>query len=222
MAIVAAELFDIPFLTPDNVYNIVEVEGLDYCRQALKEGKGILLFTAHFGNWEIAAAAISYLLEPIVVSYRPLDNVVLDDIVARIRSATGNTLLSATKAMRRMLRYLQNNRIVGILIDQNMARHDGVFVEYFSRLACTTDAVAHLALRTKAAVIPSFALRIPGGKYRLIFGKPIETTETGDLERDVLVNTQEYTKAIETMVRQYPDQWLWVHQRWKTKPYQNN
>ena len=121
-----------------------------------------------------------------------------------------------------MLRYLQNNRIVGILIDQNMARHDGVFVEIFFSSCLHNRCSGPFGAAHKSSCDLSFALRIPGGKYRLIFGKPIETTETGDLERDVLVNTQEYTKAIETMVRQYPDQWLWVHQRWKTKPYQNN
>lgn len=222
IARVGAELFDIPALTPDNIDDIVEVEGLENCRQALEKGRGILFFTAHFGNWEILAAALSILLQPLVVVYRPLDNAVLDDMIRQIRSATGNILLSKARAMRQVLRYLQKNRIVGILIDQNMARQEGVFVEYFSRLACTTDAVAQLALRTKAAVIPTFALRIPGGKYRLIIGKVMETIETGDWGADVLVNTQNYTKVVEAMVRKHPDQWLWVHHRWKTKPWQVN
>jgi len=222
VALVGAELFDIPMLTPDNIYDVVEVEGLENCQLALKKGKGILLFSAHFGNWEISAAALSFLLKPLVVVYRPLDNAFLDDVIMTIRSATGNTLLSKAKAMRQMLRFLQYNRIVGILIDQNMAKREGVFVTYFSRLACTTDAVAQLALRTQAAVIPSFALRIPGGKYRLIIGKAMETIETGDWDADVLVNTQNYTRTVESMVRQYPEQWLWVHHRWKTKPWQVN
>lgn len=222
IALVGAELFDIPALTPDNVYDMVEVEGLENCRQALEKGRGILLFSAHFGNWELSAAALSYLLQPLVVVYRPLDNTVLNDMIVHLRSATGNILLPKARSMRQMLRYLQKNRVIGILIDQNMARQEGVFVEYFSRIACTSDAVAQLALRTKAAVIPSFALRIQGGKYRLLIGKAMETVDTGDWEADVRVNTQNYTKAVEAMVRQHPDQWLWVHHRWKTKPWQVN
>ena len=222
IALVGAELFAIPAFTPDNIHDMVEVTGLDNCRQALARGRGVLLFSAHFGNWEISAAAMAFLLKPLVVVYRPLDNAVLDDMIGRIRSATGNTLLAKEKAMRQILRNLQKNRIVGILIDQNMARQEGVFVKYFSRTACTTDAVAQLALRTKAAVIPSFALRLPGGRYRLILGPEMKTVETGDWDADVIVNTQNYTKAVEDMVRQHPDQWLWVHHRWKTKPWQVN
>jgi KDO2-lipid IV(A) lauroyltransferase len=222
IALVGAELFDIPSLTSDNIHDIVEVEGIDHCRKALEQGRGILLFSAHFGNWELSAAALSFLLKPLIVVYRPLDNAVLDDMILQIRSATGNTLLPKERSMRQMLRHLQQNSIVGILIDQNMARQEGVFIKFFSRIACTSDAVAQLALRTKAAVIPSFALRTPQGKYRLLIGEAINTIDTGDWDADVLVNTQNYTNAVEAMVRRYPDQWLWVHHRWKTKPWQVN
>ena len=220
IAIVWAEFFDIPSLSKDNVADIMETEGIDNCREALKRGRGVLLFSAHFGNWELSAAALSLLLAPIVVLYRCLDNAFLDDLVFLVRASTGNMPLDKEKAMRQMLRSLQNNMIVGILIDQNMAQREGVFVDFFSRPACTTDGVAQLALRSHAAVIPAFSLRMPDGRYRLILGREMEILETGDWDSDVAVNTQNFTRVVEEMVRKYPDQWLWVHNRWKTKPWQ--
>ncbi|HLE17899.1 MAG TPA: lysophospholipid acyltransferase family protein [Syntrophales bacterium] len=220
IAIVWAEFFDIPSLSKDNVADIMETEGLDNCREALKRGRGVLLFSAHFGNWELSAAALSLLLAPIVVLYRRLDNAFLDDLVFLVRASTGNMPLDKEKAMRQMLRSLQNNMIVGILIDQNMAKREGVFVDFFSRPACTTDAVAQLALRSRAAVIPSFSLRMPDGRYRIILGREMEILETGDWDSDMVVNTQNFTRVVEEMVRKHPDHWLWVHYRWKTKPWQ--
>ena len=220
IAIVWAEFFDIPSLSKDNVADIMETEGIDNCREALKRGRGVLLFSAHFGNWELSTAAVSLLLAPIVVLYRRLDNAFLDDLIFLVRASTGNMPLDKEKAMRQMLRSLQNNMIVGILIDQNMAQREGVFVDFFSRPACTTDVVAQLALRSHAAVIPAFSLRMPDGRYRLILGREMEILETGDWDSDVAVNTQNFTRVVEEMVRKYPDQWLWVHNRWKTKPWQ--
>ena len=218
VAVVASELFDIPRLTPDKIRDVVEIEGLENCRQALEKGKGIILYTAHFGNWELSAVALSYLLQPLFVVYRPLDNAVLNNAISSLRTGAGNVLIPKERAMRQILRSLQKNRIIGILIDQNMARHEGVFVEYFSRLACTTDVVAKLAMRKQAAVIPAFCPRMPCGKYRLILGKALETIDTGNKQVDVKLNTQNYTRAIELMVRKYPEQWFWFHHRWKTRP----
>ncbi|MDO8720812.1 MAG: lysophospholipid acyltransferase family protein [Syntrophales bacterium] len=220
IAIVGAEFFDIPSLSKDNIADIMDTEGLDNCREALKRGRGVLLISAHFGNWELSAAALSLLLAPIVILYRRLDNVFLEDLVFLVRASTGNKPLDKEKAMRQMLRSLQNNMIGGILIDQNMAQREGVFVDFFSRPACTTDAVAQLALRSHAAVIPSFSVRMPDGRYRIILGREMEIVETGDWDSDMVVNTQNFTRVVEEMVRKHPDHWLWVHNRWKTKPWQ--
>jgi KDO2-lipid IV(A) lauroyltransferase len=122
--------------------------------------------------------------------------------------------------MRAMIRSLKRNEIVGILIDQNVAWYEGVFVDYFGRPACTTDGLALLALHTGAPVLPGYIVRLHDGRYRLVIGPEVEVTRTGDWDADVLVNTQRFTKVIEETVRQYPDQWFWVHQRWKTKPCQ--
>ena len=217
LGIVAAEFFSLPRLTKDNIGKLVEVEGLENCTQALAKGRGVLMFGSHFGNWELEAVAASLLIKPLVVIYRPLDSAVLDALVLRVRSATGNPPLAKDRAMRSMLRSLKHNEMLGILIDQNVAWYEGVFVDYFGRPACTTDGLALLALHTGAPVLPAYMARRPDGRYRFVIGPEVEIINTGDREADVLANTQRFTKIIEETVRLYPDQWLWVHQRWKTQ-----
>ena len=220
LGIVAAEFFDIHGITKKNIGKLVEVEGLEHCLKALGKGLGVLFFTAHFGNWELAAAAVSLLVKPVGVIYRPLDSALLDRIVLRGRSATGNIPIPKERAMRPMLRHLKQNGILGILIDQNVAWYEGVFVDFFGRPACTTNGLALLALHTGAPVLPGFMARLPDGRYRLVLGPEVEVIDTGDHEADILANTQRFTKVIEETVRQYPEQWLWIHQRWKTQRYQ--
>lgn len=220
MGIMAAEFFDIPLLTKENIGELVDAEGLNHCLKALDKGRGVLIFTAHFGNWELVAAAGALLIKPGIVIYRTLDSAFLDHLVRRVRSATGNILLPKEHAMRAMLRSLKRNEIVGILIDQNMAWYEGVFVEYFGRPACTTNGLALLALHTGAPVLPGFIARLSDGRYRFVIGPEVEVARTGNRDADILVNTQRFTKVIEEVVRQYPDQWFWVHQRWKTQKCQ--
>ncbi len=220
MGIMAAEFFDIPRLTKENIGKLVEAEGLEHCLKALEKGRGVLFFTAHFSNWELSAAAAALLIKPVVAIYRTLDNALLDHLVLRVRSASGNTLLPKENAMRQMIRSLKRNDIVGILIDQNVAWNEGVFVDFFGRPACTTDGLALLALHTEAPVLPGYIVRLPDGRYRLVVGPEVEITRTGDRAKDVLANTQRFTKVIEETVRRYPDQWFWVHQRWKTQKCQ--
>jgi Kdo2-lipid IVA lauroyltransferase/acyltransferase len=220
MAVVAAEFFDIPRFTKENIGELVDAEGLEHCLRALEKGKGILFFTAHFGNWELSAAAVSLLVKPVGVIYRTLDSTLLDRIVFKVRSATGNIPIPKERAMRPMLRHLKQNGILGILIDQNMAWYEGVFVDYFGRPACTTNGLAMLALHTGAPVLPGLMIRLPDGRYRLVLGPEVEVVKTGDDEADIVTNTQRFTAIIEETVRQYPEQWLWVHQRWKTQKCQ--
>jgi KDO2-lipid IV(A) lauroyltransferase len=221
LGIVAAEFFDIPRLTQSNIRKLIDPEGLENCRQALSKERGVLLFSAHFGNWELEAVAISLLIKHHAsVIYRPLDSSLLDRLILRVRSATGNTPIPKDRAMRPMLRSLKRNEILGILIDQNVACHEGVFVDYFGHPACTTDGLALLALHTEATVLPAYMARLPDGRYRLVIGPEVEIIRTDNREADVFANTQRFTKIIEATVRQYPDQWLWVHQRWKTQQCQ--
>ena len=220
LGIVAADFFDIPSLTKENVGDLVEVEGLEYLKKALEKDKGVLIFGAHFGNWELGAAAMPIMLKPLAVIYRPLDNSILDNLVLQVRSSTGNTPVRKDRAMLQMLRSLKRNDILGILIDQNVAWYEGVFVDFFGRPACTTNGLALLALRTKAPVIPAYVVRLESGKYRLVIKEEMQVIRTGGDDEDILINTQNFTRVIEDTVRKYPDQWLWIHQRWKTKPWQ--
>jgi len=221
MGIVASEFFDIPGLSRETIGDVVEQrEGIEHCISALEKKRGLLMFGAHFGNWELSAAAFSLLVRPATAIYRPLDSRILDELVLHVRSATGNILLAKERAMRPMLRVLKDNGVLGILIDQNMAWHEGVFVDFFGRPACTTDGLALLALHTDAPVVPAFLIRRTNGQYRFVVGEEVPTVRTGDKAHDVLANTQNYTRVIEETVRRYPDQWLWVHQRWKTKSCQ--
>ena len=217
LGIVAAEFFDIPKLTSENVREIVETQGLVNCEQALAKGRGVILFSAHFGNWELEAAAIALLVKPAVVIYRPLDSPLLDSLVSLVRSASGNKPLPKENAMRSMLRTLKKNGMLGILIDQNTDWYEGVFVDYFGRPACTTSGIAHLALHSGAPVLPAYLVRLAEGRYRLVIEPEMEIIDTGERDADVVANTQRFTKVIEDLVRKYPEQWLWVHQRWKTQ-----
>jgi KDO2-lipid IV(A) lauroyltransferase len=220
LGITAADFFEIPSLTKDNIGNLVEVEGLEYCTKALEKNRGILMLGAHFGNWELAAVAFSLVLKPAVITYRPLDSPTLDNLVLWVRSSSGNILIDKERAMRKMLRSLAHNEIVATMIDQNMAWQEGIFVDFFGRPACTTTGLALITLHTEAPVIPAYLIRLANGKYRLVIKEEMQVIRTGDEDADILINTQNFTSVIEDTVRNYPDQWLWIHQRWKTKPWQ--
>jgi KDO2-lipid IV(A) lauroyltransferase len=217
VAIMAAEFADLPFWTKENIGNILDVEGLEHCVTALRKNRGLLMFGAHFGNWELGVIAASLLLKPLVLIYRPLDNSVLENLVTWVRLSTGNRAVAKNSAMWPMVRVLRQNGIIGLLIDQNVANYEGVFVDYFGIEACTTNGLAHLALLTSAPVVPAFMVRQDDNRYRFVFGPEVNLIRTEDEEKDVVENTSIFTTIIEDMVRKYPDQWLWLHERWKGK-----
>lgn len=217
LGIVAAEFFDIISMTRENVSDWMEFEGREDYLEAHEKNKGILFFTGHFGNWEIAAAAFALLCQPVNIIYRSLDNPVLGGIVDRVRSHTGNKLIPKGGAARKIIRLLAENESIGILVDQNVSWREGVFVDFFGRPASTTKGLAALALQTGAPVLPGFIFRMKNGKYRFVIGPEVEISRTGDYERDIFENTQRFTKIVESNVRKYPEQWFWLHQRWKTK-----
>jgi len=219
-AIVAAEFFDIPYLTKDNVHQWGDVEGLEHYHEAIAKGKGILSIVAHFGNWELLPMGIPIYAKPIYIVYRPLDNRIVDNMVEYVRTLRGNVLIPKGGSGKRIMELLKRNEIIGILSDQNVSVQEGVFVEFFGRPACTSVGLAVMAMRSGAPVLAIFPARQKSGRYKVILKPPMEAVVTGDDEKDLVVNTQRFTKVIEDIIREYPEQWFWFHQRWKTKPWQ--
>lgn len=202
-----------PLLDRKNISEWIRYEGLEHYHAAKARGKGVLFATAHLGNWELSAFAHALMTEPMNIVVRPLDDAGLDTSVERYRQLSGNRIISKRDAARGIVRALRNNEAVGILIDQNTTPEEGVFVDFFGRKACAGTAFAKIAAHTGAAVIPGFALwSEQERKYVLRFYPPVEVTG------DVLDDTQRIQSVIETVIREHPEQWLWIHRRWKTRP----
>lgn len=192
----------------------VEFDGEERARHAYSQGKGVLFFTGHFGFWELHAVVHALQLEPIGVLARALDNRALNGLLERIRQRTGNTVIYRQGTIRRVLRMLQAGHGVAVLIDQHLHSRDAIYVDFFERPAATTSAVAALALRTGAPVVPVFALPIGGGRYRMIYEHPVEPPR-GEGEDAVREFTQRCTDVLEMYVRRHPELWLWMHRRWR-------
>jgi KDO2-lipid IV(A) lauroyltransferase len=192
----------------------VEFEGLERVQQAYASGRGVLIFTGHFGYWEMLAIAHGLEIGPLSLLARSLDNPWLEAMLKRIRTCTGNPIIYRRGAVRRVIRALSANQAVGIPIDQHIHGADAVQVEFFKRPVATTSSVAALALRTGAVVIPVFALGLPGGRYRLIYEHPVSPPVDAGPEA-VKELTQRCTDVLERYVRQYPELWLWMHRRWR-------
>ena len=193
---------------------------LENFQAAIARGKGVLSIVAHFGNWELMTIAVPICLQPMYIVYRPLDNPVIDNMVEYVRTMNGNVLIPKGGSGKRVMELLKENQAIGILSDQNVAAYEGVFVDFFGRPACTGVGLAVMAMRSGAPVVPAFMARQKSGRYKFIMKPAIEAVCTDDYEADLQVNTQRFTKIVEEIVREYPDQWFWFHQRWKTKKYQ--
>jgi KDO2-lipid IV(A) lauroyltransferase len=214
---ITADSMALSRMSVERMQSLVDYEGLEHIRAAYAQGKGVLVFSGHFGNWELTAMTQGYLGLPLCLVARPLDNPDLERLLARLRERSGNRIIHKRNAVREMLRAVREKKGVAIVIDQD-ARSDGVFVPFFGRLASTTPTLALLALRTGAVVIPSFSVPLDKGRYRVVYEPPVEVPSSGDRDRDVLELTATCTAIIEKWVRRYPEQWLWMHRRWKTTP----
>ncbi|HEY1677993.1 MAG TPA: lysophospholipid acyltransferase family protein [Candidatus Sulfotelmatobacter sp.] len=214
-----AELCQFPRYTLENVEQVVVYDGLENFEQAFARKKGVLFLTAHFGGWELSAFVHSLHGHWLHVVMRPMDNPYLDRLLQSYRMMHGNKPVNKDDFVRGLLAAMKAGEAVGILMDTNMTPPQGIFVDFFGIAACTASGLARIALRTDAAVVPGFTIWDDTlSKYRLRFDPALALIRTGDLEADIVSNTQLFTKVIEDYVRKYPEQWLWVHRRWKTRP----
>ncbi len=204
-------------MRPDQMLACVEFEGEERVVHAHLQNRGVLLFTGHFGFWEINALVHALTIKPMAVLARPLDNPLLHDLLESVRTSTGNSVFYRRGAVRRVLRALESNQAVAFLIDQHMQPADSVYVDFFNRPAATTSALAALALRTGAAVVPVFALPLPGGRFRMVYEHAVEPPRLDD-EHAIREFTQRCTDVLEMYVRRYPELWLWMHRRWRDIP----
>jgi len=214
-----AEFCLFPRLGRKQLPEVMDIVGLDHYLAALAKGRGVIFLTGHFGAWELSSFGMSLAGYPVSFIVRPLDNQPLDALVGRIRGLHGNTAIAKHEFARGLLQAMQANRTVGILMDQNSAPPQGVFVPFFGTPACAATGPARIALKTGAAVIPAWALwEEEQQKYVLYMEPALELAQSGDEKQDVATATAQFAAVLEDWVRKYPDQWLWVHRRWKTRP----
>jgi KDO2-lipid IV(A) lauroyltransferase len=215
----ATEFARFPNYSKENIEQIVVLDGNENFLEGQRRGKGVLFLTGHIGAWELSSFAHALYGYPLHYMARPLDNQRIDDLVNGYRCLSGNRPIFKNESARVMLKVLKDAGTVGILADQNTMPEEAVFVDFFGTKANTSTGIARVALHTDAAVVPGYVVwdqKIR--KYRLRFEPPVELIRTGDPDRDVLENTQKFTKVIEDIIRKYPEQWVWVHGRWNTRP----
>ena len=216
-----AEFSQFPRMSPKRLRGMIEYDqvGLAHLRDAEKNKRGVIFLTGHLGAWELLSFGWSALEYPISFLVRPLDNERIEEMIERVRTRFGNQAIDKKSAARQALRVLRQGGTLGILSDLNTHPFEGVFVPFFGKLACTTAGIAILALKTDAVVIPTCAVWDKKRKRYFFHGDPaVELVRTGNHDKDIEVNTARFAAAIERMVRLYPDQWLWIHKRWKTRP----
>jgi KDO2-lipid IV(A) lauroyltransferase len=214
-------LFDILWMERrgrEELLALTDVEGLEHARAAMALERGAVCPTGHFGNWEFQGIASPLLVGPFAVVARPLDNPQLDRRLVALRTSTGNSVIYKKKALAQIMQTVRSGGLVAIVIDQNVQEKDGIFVDFFGRPACTTTVAAAVALKTGCMILPVHCVLGPTGRYRMIYGPPVEWEGRGRGPGDVAELTQRLTSIIEGWVREHPEQWLWLHRRWKTQP----
>jgi len=214
-----AEFCQMRRYTAEQASRFIRYDGLEHYLAARAKGKGVLVLTAHLGAWELSSFYHSLMGYPMSMVIRRLDNARVDAFVNGIRSLHGNSVLHKDDFARGLLKAMHRGETVGILMDTNMTPPQGVFVPFFGVQACTASGLARVAMHSGAAVLPGFlAWHADEKKYVLHFGEELQLVKTGEPEGDIVANTALFTATLERYIRQYPEQWLWVHRRWKTRP----
>ncbi|WP_114210771.1 lysophospholipid acyltransferase family protein [Acidisarcina polymorpha] len=214
-----AEFCQMRKYTPENTRNFLSYDGLERYLAARDAGKGVLILTGHLGAWELSSFYHSLMGYPMSMVIRRLDNEAVDRLVNSIRCLHGNNVVHKDDFARGLISAMRQGETVGILMDTNMTPPQGLFVDFFGTPACTASGMARVALKTGAVVLPGFLLwEEASRRYVLHFGEPLELIRTGDNEANIIANTAMFTKVLEQYIRQYPEQWLWLHRRWKTRP----
>lgn len=215
----AAEFARFPKYTKQNIERIVVLDGHESFLEGQRRGKGVLYLTGHIGAWELSSFAHALYGYPLHYMSRPIENRRINALVNSYRCLSGNQPIFKNESARVTLKVLKEAGTIGVLADQNTMPQEAVFVDFFSKAASTTTGIARLALHTDAAVVPGYAVWDESlGKYKLCFQHSVELIRTGDSERDILENTRKFTKVLEDIIRKYPEQWVWVHGRWNTRP----
>lgn len=213
------EFSQFPRATPESLRRIVECQGLENLQAAREQGRGVILFTGHLGAWELSSFALSAFGYPLSFLVRRIDNPRVEQMIEKTRTRFGNRSIDKRAAMRPMLRTLRAGGTLGTLVDLNTQPHEGIFVDFFGIPASTTSGLAALALRTGAAVLPVF---VPWDekqqRFTLRIDPPLTITPTGNQAEDIKQLTSLFTSVVESYVRRYPEQWLWIHKRWNTRP----
>lgn len=217
LGMVAVEFFRIPGMDTGTYKKKVEMEGVEEALKVLDKKKGALLLLGHFGNWELMALMSKVIEKPILVIAKSIKQKKIDQWITRIRKMVGLELIPPKNATPKVIRALSQNEVVGILFDQRGKRSRGVWADFFGRKVPTTSGLAVMAIKSGAPVLPVFMIRNGFKKHRLIVKEPLELIHTGDLRKDVEANTQLFNDILESIIRQYPDQWFWVHRRWERK-----
>lgn len=220
LGMVFVEIFRLDKFNENNIDKYVEYDFSNI--DGIYSKNGILLLTAHFGNWELLAKTFAIKGYPGNVLARPLDNPNVEKILYRLRTASGNRVIyNRENAVKNIMAALAGKQIVGFLPDENASKRIGVFVDFFGKKACTMPGMANIAAKTRAPIIPAFIVRVREKgylKHRLIIGKPLEVNYTGDRKADTINILNMFSETIENIIKQHPDQWFWIHNRWKTRP----
>lgn len=213
------ELAHIFRMNSKNLDKYVVFEGSENLSKALAKGQGVFMLSAHLGNWEMITAAVSIRFGGLSAIASPQHSPSVNRLINTIRTRFGMEVIPKKKGLKRMMSAVKQNRIVGILLDLNAKWDQGVFVDFLGRPSCTNKGLAIMALKMGTPVIPGFSIREKDGLYHIYLGEEVKLIRTGDRTRDIEENTALFTRIIESYVIKYPDQWLWVHRRWKTLPY---